>query len=134
MAAPFQTSHACFPNWGSDGQRKEPHWCGSEVSFKNLAQVIERLSDGQGIGVLVPKPCSGHSPWLNVGVAITYGDDQDHPAAEGTMVLVLSAVVPWAFRNAKAFQGIDQKAGEARCSLAIALGPSFLSHLKTKIG
>ena len=50
------------------------------------------------------------------------------------MVLVLPAVVPWAFRNAKALQGIDQKAGEARCSLANALGPSFLSHLKTKIG
>ena len=39
-------------------------------------------------------------------------------------MLVLSAVVPWAFRNAKAFQGVDQQAGEARCSLAIALGPS----------
>ena len=76
---------------------------------------------------------SGHSPWLDVGVAVTSGDDQDHPAAEGTMVLVLSAVVPWVFRNAKAFQGIDQMAGEARCSLAIALGPSLLSHLKTKI-
>ena len=50
------------------------------------------------------------------------------------MVLVLSAVVPWVFRNAKAFQGVDQQAGEARCSLAIALGPSFLSHLKTRYG
>ena len=104
------------------------------MSFKNLAQVTERLSDGQGIGVLVPKPCSGYSPWLNVGIAVTSGDDQDHPATEGTMVLVLSAVIPCAFCNAKAFQGIDQQAGEARCSLAIALGPSFLSHLKTKIG
>jgi hypothetical protein len=46
------------------------------------------------------------------------------------MVFVLSAVVPWAFRNAKAFQGVDKKAGKARCSLAIALGPFFLSHLK----
>ena len=104
------------------------------MSFKNPAQVTERLSDGQGICVLVPKPCSCHSPWLNVGVAVTSGDDQDHSAVEGTMVFVLSAVVPWAFRNAKAFQGVDQKAGEVRCSLAIALGPSFLSHLKTKIG
>ena len=59
----------------------------------------------------MPKPCGGHLPWLDVGVAVTSGDDQDHPAAEGTMVLVLSAVVPWAFRNAKAFQGIDQEAG-----------------------
>ena len=134
MSAPFQTSHACFPNWGSDGRRKEPHWCGGEVSFKNPAQVTECLSDGQGIGVLVPKSCSSHSPWLDIGVAITSDDDYDHPTAEGTMVLVLSVVVPWAFRNAKAFQGIDQEAGETRCSLAIALGPSFLSHLKTKIG
>ena len=73
-------------------------------------------------------------PWLDVGVAVTSGDDQDHSAAEGTMMFVLSAVVPWVFRNAKTFQGIDQKVGEARCNLAIALGPSFLSHLKTKIG
>jgi hypothetical protein len=50
------------------------------------------------------------------------------------MVFVLSAVVPWAFRNAKALQGVDQKAGKARCSLAIALGPSFLSHLKQEQG
>ena len=71
--------------------------------------------------------------WCLNPVAVTSGDDQDHPAAEGTMVLVLSGVVTWAFRNAKAFQGIDQEAGEARCSLAKALGPSFLSHLKTKV-
>jgi hypothetical protein len=50
------------------------------------------------------------------------------------MVLVLSAVVPWALRNAKVFEGVDQEAGESRCSLAIALGPSFLSHLKQKQG
>ena len=49
------------------------------------------------------------------------------------MMLVLSAVVPWAFRDAKALQGVDQQAGEARCSLAVALGPSFLSHLKTEM-
>jgi hypothetical protein len=48
------------------------------------------------------------------------------------MVLVLSAVVPWVLRNAKVFQGVDQEAGESRCGLAIALGPSFLSHLKQK--
>ena len=95
---------------------------------------VERLPDDQGIGILVPKPHGGHSPWLDVGVVVTFGDDLDHPTAEGTMVLVLCAVVHWAFRNAKALQGIDQKAGEARCSLANALCPSFLSHLKTKIG
>jgi hypothetical protein len=65
------------------------------------------------------KPCGSHSPRLDVGVAVAPGDDQDYPAAEGTMVFVLSAVVPWAFRNAKAFQGIDQKAGKAMCSLQL---------------
>jgi hypothetical protein len=88
------------------------------------------FSDGQGVGVLVPKPCGSHSPWLDVGVVVAPDNDQDHPTVEGTMVFILSAVVPWAFRNAKAFQGVDQKVGKARCSLAIALGPSFLSHLK----
>ena len=102
--------------------------------LENLAQITERLPDDQMIGVLVPKPGGGHSPWLDVGVAVTFGDYQDHPAAKGTMVLVLPAIVPWAFRNTKALQSIDQKAGEARCSLANALGPSFLSHLKTKVG
>ena len=96
--------------------------------------MTERLPDDQGIGVLVPKPRGGHSPWLDVEVAVTFGDDQDHPAAGDTMVLVLSVVVPWAFRNTKAFQGIDQEAGEARRGLAKAMGPSFLSHLKTKVG
>ena len=100
--------------------------------LENPAQITERLPDDQGIGVLVPKPGGGHSPWLDVGVVVTSGDYQDHPAAEGTMVLVLPAVVPWAFHNAKALQSIDQKAWEARCSLANALGPSFLSHLKNR--
>ena len=82
---------------------------------------MEHLLDGLGIGVLMPKPCGGHSPWLDVGVAVTSSDDQDHPTAEGTMMLVLSAVVPWAFHNSKAFQGIGLEAGEARCGLAKAL-------------
>ena len=81
--------------------------------LENPAQITERLPDDQMIGVLVPKPGGGHSPWLDVGVAVTFGDDQDHPAAEGTMVLVLPTVVPCAFRNAKALQGIDQKVGKA---------------------
>ena len=102
------------------------------MSLKNLAQITECLPDNQGISVLVPKPYGGHSSWLDVGVAVTFGDDQDHPAAKGTMVLVLPVVVPWAFRNTKALQGIDQKAGEARCSFANAMGPSFLSHLKNR--
>ena len=102
--------------------------------LENPTQITERLPDDQGVGVSVPKPGGGHSSWLDVGVAVTFGDDQDHPAAEGNMVLVLPVVVSWAFRNTKTLQGIDQKAEEARCSLANALGPSFLSHLKTKVG
>ena len=105
MAASFQASHASLPNWGSDGRRKDPHWCGGEMSLKNPAQITEHLPDDQGIGVLVPKSCGGHSPWLDVGVAVTFGDDQDHPAVEGTMVLVLPAVVPLAFRNTKGSTG-----------------------------
>ena len=87
--------------------------------LENSAQIMECLPDNQGIGVSVPKLGGGHSPWLDVGIAVTFGDDQDHPAAEGTMVLVLPAVVPWAFRNTKTLHGIDQKVGEARCSLAM---------------
>ena len=33
------------------------------------------------------------------------------------MMLVLSAVVPWAFRDSKAFQGVDQEAGETQVQL-----------------
>ena len=98
--------------------------------LENPTQITERLPDDQGVGVSVPKPGGSHSPWLDVGVAVTFGDDQDHPAVKGIMVLVLPVVVPWAFRNTKTLQGIDQKAGEARCSLAKALGPSFHSHLE----
>ena len=102
--------------------------------LKNLAKIMECLPDDQRIGVLVPKPGGGHSPWLDVGVAVTFGDNQDHPAAEGTIVLVLPVEVPWAFQNTKTLQGIDQKAGEAGGILANTLGPSFLSHLKIKVG
>jgi hypothetical protein len=107
VATSSQVSHACFPDWGSDGWRKELRWCRGEVFFKNPAKITECFSDGQRVGVLVSKPRGGRSPRLNVGVAVAPGNDQDHPAAEGTMVLVLSAVVPWAFCNAKVLQGVD---------------------------
>ena len=77
------------------------------MSLENPAQITKRLSDDQGIDVWVPKPRGGHSPWLDVGVAVTFGDDQDYSAAKSTMVLVLPAVVPWVFRNAKTLQGVD---------------------------
>jgi hypothetical protein len=107
VATSFQVSYACFPDWGPDGRREELRWRGGEVFFKNPAQITKCFSDGQGVGILVSKSCGGRSPRLDVGVAVAPGDDQDHPAAEGTMVLVLSAVVSWAFRNAKVLQGVD---------------------------
>ena len=98
------------------------------MSLKNLAQIAKRLPDDQGIGVLVPKLCGGHSPWLDVGVAVTFGNDQDHPAAKGTIVLVLPVVVPWAFRNAKALQGITKDWGNQvqldKCPRSILPQPS----------
>jgi hypothetical protein len=48
-------------------------------------------------------------------------------------VFILSTIVPWALNNTEALQGIDQKAGETRPFLANALGPTILSHLKTKV-
>jgi hypothetical protein len=39
VAASFQVSHAGLPNWGSDGGREVPHWCGDEVFFVDSAQV-----------------------------------------------------------------------------------------------
>ena len=43
------------------------------------------------------------------------------------MVLVLSAVVPWAFHNTKAFQGIDQEVGGSQVQLGKSPG-SILPH------
>ena len=80
--------------------------------LENLAQITERLPDDQGIGVSVPKPGGGNSPWLDVGVAVTFGDDQDHPAVKGTMVLVLPAVVPWAFRNTRLSRALIKRLGK----------------------
>jgi hypothetical protein len=62
-----------------------------------LTQVSESFSEGQGVGISVSKPCVGHTPRLNVGVAVASGDGEDHPTAKSTELLVLSAVVPWAF-------------------------------------
>jgi hypothetical protein len=48
-------------------------------------------------------------------------------------VFVLFAVVPWALSNTEALKGVDQKVGETSLFLANTLGPTILSHLKTKI-
>jgi hypothetical protein len=112
---------------------KKPHWCGNEVFLEDPAQVAESLSDGQGIGIPMLKSCGSHSPRLDVGVAGASSDGKNHPTVKSAKVFVLSAVVPWVLSNTKALQGVDQKARETRLFLANALGPTILSHLKTKV-
>ena len=56
-----------------------------KMFLENPAQITERLPDDQGIGVVVPKPRGSHSPWLDVGVAVTFGDYQ----------ITLQWRVPW---------------------------------------
>jgi hypothetical protein len=129
----FQVSHAGLPDWGSDGGWKIPHWCGDEVFLVDPTQVVEGFSKGQGVGVSVSKPCGGHAPWLDVGVAVASGDGEDHPTAKSAELLVLSAVVPWALSDTEALQGVDKKAGKTRLLLAHALGPSIFGHLKTRV-
>jgi hypothetical protein len=94
VAASFQVSHACLPDWGSDGGREIPHWCGDRVFLVDPTQVAEGFSEGQGVGVSMSKPCGGHAPWLDVGVAVASSDGQDHPTAKSAELLVLPAVVP----------------------------------------
>jgi hypothetical protein len=100
VAASFQVSHAGLPNWGSDGGRN--HWCGDEVFLVDPTQVEEGFSKGQGIGVSVSKPCGGHTPRLDVGVAVASSDGEDHSTAKSAELLVLSPVVPRALRDTEA--------------------------------
>jgi hypothetical protein len=133
VAAPFQVSHAGLPDWGSDGWRKIPHWCGDEVFLVDPTQVAEGFSEGQGVGVSVSKPCGGHPPWLDVGVAVASGDGEDHPTAKSAELLVLSAVVPRVLSDTEVLQGVDKEASKTRLLLAHALGPSIFRHLKTRV-
>jgi tryptophanase len=133
MAASFQVSHAGLPNWGSNGGRKIPRRCGDEVFLVDPAQVAEGFPEGQGIGVSVSKPCGGHAPQLDVGVAVASSDGEDHPTAKSAELLVLSAVVPRELSDTEALQGVDKKASKTRLLLAHALGPSIFRHLKTKV-
>jgi hypothetical protein len=55
VAASFQVSHAGLPNWGSDGGRKVPHWCGDEVFLVDPAQVVKRPRIS---GEENPSPCT----------------------------------------------------------------------------
>jgi hypothetical protein len=109
MAASFQVSHAGLPDWGSDGGRKIPHWCGDEVFLVDPTQVAEGFSEGQGVGVSVSKPCGGHAPRLDVGVAVASGDGEDHPTEKSAELLVLYAVVPRALSDTEALQIVDKE-------------------------
>jgi hypothetical protein len=80
----------------------------------------------------VSKPCGGHTR-LDVGVAVSFGDGEDHSTAKSAELLVLSAVVPWALSDTEALQGVDKEASKTRLLLANALGPSNFSHLKTRV-
>jgi tryptophanase len=133
MAASFQVSHAGLPDWGSNGRRKIPHRCGDKVFLVDPKQVVEGFSEGQGVGVSMSKPCGGHSPWLDVGVAVASGDREDHPTAKSAEMLVLSAIVPRALSDTEVLQGVDEKASKTRLLLAHALGPSIFRHLKTRV-
>jgi hypothetical protein len=128
-----EVPHVCLPNWGPDGGREVPHRCGDEVFFVDSAQVAEVFSEGQRIGIPVSKPCGGHAPRLDVGVAVASRDGEDHSTAKSAELLILSAVVPRALSDTEALQGVDEKARKTRLLLAHALGPSIFRHLKTKV-
>jgi hypothetical protein len=104
-----------------------------EVFLIDPAQVAKGFLEGQRIGVSVSKPCGGHAPRLDVGVAVASGDGEDHSTAKSAKLLVLSAVVPRALSNTEALQGFDKKASKTRLLLAHALGPSTFRHLKTNV-
>jgi hypothetical protein len=133
VAASFQVSHAGLPNWGSDGGREVPQWCGDEVFLVDPSQVAEGFSEGHRIGVSVSKPCGGYAPRLDVGVAVASSDGEDHPTTKSAELLVLYAVVPRALSDTEALQGVDKKVSKTRLLLAHALGPSIFRHLKTKV-
>jgi hypothetical protein len=103
------------------------------VFFLDPTQVAEGFSEGQGVGVSVSKPCGGHAPRFDVGVAVASGDREDHAIAKSAELLVLSAVVPWALSDTEVLQGVDKEAGKTRLLVAHALGPSIFSHLKTRV-
>jgi hypothetical protein len=63
------------------------------VFLVDPAQVAEGFSEGQRVGVSVSKPCGGHTPRLDVGVAVTSSDGEDHHTTKSAELLVLSDVV-----------------------------------------
>jgi hypothetical protein len=103
------------------------------VSLVDPAHVAEGFSEGQRIGVSVSKPCGGHAPRLDVGVAVASSNEEDHSTVKSAELLVLSVVVPRALSDIEALQGVDKKASKTRLLLAHALGPSLFRHLKTKV-
>jgi hypothetical protein len=103
------------------------------VFFVDPTQVAEGFFEDQGVGVSVSKPCGGHAPRLDVGVAVASSDGEDHSTTKSAELLVLSAVVPWALSDAETLQGVDKEVGKTMLLLAHALGPSIFGHLKTRV-
>jgi tryptophanase len=103
------------------------------VFLVDLAQVAEGFSEGQRVGVSVSKPCGGHAPWLDVGVAVASSDGEDNSTTKSVELLVLSVVVPRALSDTETLQGVDKKASKTRLLLAHTLGPSIFRHLKTRV-
>jgi hypothetical protein len=79
------------------------------------------------------KSCGGYAPRLDVGVAVSSSDGEDHPTVKSAELLVLSAVVPRVLGDTEVLQGVDEKSSKTRLLLAHALGPSIFCHLKTKV-
>jgi hypothetical protein len=72
------------------------------VFFVDPTQVAEGFSEGQGVTISVSKPCGGHAPRFDVGVAVASGDGEDHPTMESAKLLVLFDVVPWVLSDTEA--------------------------------
>jgi hypothetical protein len=100
------------------------------VFLVDPTQAVEGFSEGQEVGVSMSKPCGGHVPRLDVGVAVAFGDGEDHPTAKSAELLILSVVVPRALSDTEVLQGVDKEASKTRLLLAHALGPSIFRHLK----
>jgi hypothetical protein len=103
------------------------------VFLVDPTQEAEGFSEGQWVGVSVSKPCGGHAPRLDVGVAVASGDGEDHSTAKSAELLVLSVVVPRALSDTEALQGVDKKVSKTKLLLAHALVPSIFRRLKTRV-
>ena len=80
------------------------------------------------------KTRGGHIPWLNVGVMAASPDVDDHLAPEGPTILVLHAGVLRALMNAETVHASKQQSRKTGLFQAVAVDPSFSSHLESTGG